>query len=77
MSLFPEPTERPFPREVAKVGPHGGPTAECRGARIGCMRSGHVRALVWEEHPLHGLAFGVVVRITPLIDPWGEERRVP
>lgn len=30
-----------------------------------------------EGHPLHGHSFGVVGTITPLIDLWVEERRLP
>jgi hypothetical protein len=30
-----------------------------------------------EGHPLHGSSFGVVGTITPLVDLWGEERRLP
>ncbi len=33
--------------------------------------------LLMPEHPLHGGSFGVVGTITPLIDLWVEERRLP
>ncbi len=29
------------------------------------------------DHPLHGSPFGVVGTVTPLIDLWVEERRLP
>jgi hypothetical protein len=30
-----------------------------------------------EGHPLHGMTFGVVGTVTPLVDLWVEERRLP
>ena len=30
-----------------------------------------------DGHPLHGMTFGVVGTITPLVDLWLEERRLP
>ncbi len=30
-----------------------------------------------EDHPLHGATFGVVGTVTPLVDLWVEERRLP
>jgi hypothetical protein len=29
------------------------------------------------DHPLHGRGFGVVGTITPLVDLWLDERRLP
>jgi hypothetical protein len=33
--------------------------------------------LLMEGHPLHGVSFGVPGTITPLVDLWVEERRLP
>lgn len=73
----PDPPERPFPVETAAVGPWGGPIYDYRGAEIRCNRSGHVCILPMPGHPLHGSPFGVVGTMTPLMDPWVEERRLP
>ena len=37
----------------------------------------HVCGLLMEGRPLHGMTFGVVDPITPLVDLWVEERRLP
>ena len=68
---------RPFPTETAAVGPWGGPVYSYRGAEIRCNRGGHVCTLLMPDHPLHGSPFGVVGTITPLVDLWVEERRLP
>ncbi len=34
-------------------------------------------ALLMPDHPLHGGTFGAVGTITPLIDLWVEEKRLP
>ena len=71
------PPDRPFPVETAAVGPWGGPVYSYRGAEIRCNKGGHVCSLFMEDHPLNGSSFGVVGTITPLIDLWVEERRLP
>jgi hypothetical protein len=71
------PIERPFPVETAAEGPWRGPSYSYRGARIECLPGGHVCALFMDGHPLHGMTFGVVGTITPLVDLWLEERRLP
>jgi hypothetical protein len=68
---------RPFPTETATAGPWGGPTYSYRGARIECLPGGHVCDLFMEGHPLDGWTFGVVGTVTPLVDLWVEERRLP
>ena len=68
---------RPQPEQTAAEGPWGGPTYAYRGAEIRCAKGGHVCGLLMEDHPLHGLTFGVVGTITPLVDLWVEERRLP
>ena len=69
--------ERPFPVETAVEGPWGGPVYDYRGAEIRCNKGGHVCALLMEDHPLHGATFGVPGTITPLVDLWINERRLP
>ena len=76
-SLFPDPPERPRPEQTAAQGPRRGPTYACRGARIECGPGGHVRGLFLEGHPLGGMTFGVVGTITPLIDIWLDQGRLP
>ena len=41
------------------------------------MKGGHVCGLFMEGHPLDGCTFGVVGTVTPLVDIWVEERRLP
>ena len=41
-----------------------------RGLEVSC-------GLFMAGHPLHGSSFGVVGTITPLVDLWVEERRLP
>jgi hypothetical protein len=71
--LFPTSPDRPRPEQTATVGPWGGPTYSYRGARIECMKGGHVCGLFM----LHGCTFGVVGTITPLVDLWLDEGRLP
>jgi len=73
----PDQLERPSPLETAAVGPWGGPVYSYRGAEIRCNKGGHVRTLLMPDHPLHGRNFSVAGTITPLIDLWVEERRLP
>ena len=77
MSSPADQPERPFSTETASQGPWGGPVYRYRGGEIRCARGGQVCSLFMEGHPLHGSSFGVVGTITPLVDPWVEERRLP
>ena len=72
-----EAAERPSLHETAASGPWGGPVYAYRGAEIRCAKDGHVCSLFMEVHPLHGHSFGVAGTITPLVDLWVEERRLP
>ncbi len=67
----------PEPELTAEAGPWGGPVYRYRGAEIRCLKGGHVCGLLMEGHPLHGATFGVVGTVTPLVDLWVEERRLP
>ena len=69
--------ECPRPELIAAEGPWGGPVYHHRGAETGCNKGGHVCGLFMEGHPLHGHTFGVVGTITPLVDLWVEEGRLP
>ncbi len=62
---------------VSAEGPWGGPLYRYRGAEIRCLRGGHVCGLLMEAHPFHGATFGVPGTITPLIDLWLDEGRLP
>ncbi len=68
---------RPQPELVAAEGPWRGPLYRYRGAEIRCNKGGHVCGLFMEGHPLHGMTFGVVGTVTPLVDLWVEEGRLP
>ncbi|MBL6082539.1 hypothetical protein JMJ56_31740 [Belnapia sp. T18] len=48
-----------------------------RGAIIDCLKAGHVCLLRMPGHPLDSHGFGVVGTITPLVDLWVEEQRLP
>ena len=69
--------ERPRPELTAAEGPWVGPAYAYRGAEIRCAKGGHVCGLLMEGHPLHGMTFGVVGTITPLVDRWVKERGLP
>ena len=69
--------ERPLPTETAAQGPWGGPVYSYRGAEIRCNKGGHVCGLFMEGHPLNGSSFGVLGTVTPLVDLWVEEQRLP
>ena len=69
--------ERPRPELTAPEGPWGGPAYAYRGAEIRCAKGGRVCGRLMEGHPLHGMTFGVVGTVTPLVDLWVEERRLP
>ncbi len=72
-----ETPTRPQPELTAAEGPWGGPTYTYRGAEIRCAKGGHVCGLLMVGHPLLGHTFGVAGTITPLVDLWVEERRLP
>jgi hypothetical protein len=44
---------------------------------IDCLKGGHVCRLDLDGHPLSDTTFGVVGTITPLVDLWLEEGRLP
>ena len=73
----PEKPERPFPTETAAEGPWRGPVYSYRGAEIRCNKGGHVCALLMPGHPLDGATFGVPGTVTPLVDVWLDEGRLP
>ena len=80
MALFPDPSApaaRPEPEQTASPGPLGGPSYSYRGAVIDCQKGGHVCVLKMPDHPLHGRGFGALGTITPLVDLWLDERRLP
>ena len=55
----------------------GGPVYRYRGAEIRCAKGGHPCALVMPGHRLDEMTFGVIGNITPLVDLWVEEGRLP
>ena len=63
--------------ETAADGSLGGPSYTYRGAVIDCQKGGHVCRLVMPEHPLDGHSFGAAGTITPLVDAWLDEGRLP
>jgi hypothetical protein len=82
MSLFsppPPPAETTHHQldETSLEDPLGGPSYRYRGAVIDCVKGGHVCRLLLLEHPLAGMSFGVAGTITPLVDLWLDERRLP
>lgn len=44
---------------------------------IDCMKGGHVCRLLLPAHPVTGMSFGMVGTITPLVDLWLDEGRLP
>ena len=72
-----EAPERPQPELVKADGPWGGLVYAYRGAEVRCNKGGHVCALFMEGHPCNGAAFGVAGTVTPLVDVWMEEGRLP
>ena len=72
-----DPPPRTEPELVTAEGPWGGPVYAHRSAEIRCGKGGHVCSLLMEGHPLHGHTFGVAGTITPLVDLWLDERRLP
>ena len=63
--------------EAIPTGPWGGPVYSYRDATITCLPGGHVCGLEMSGHPLSGMTFGVAGTITPLIDLWADEGRLP
>ena len=73
-------TDAPTPPDlelIAEEGPWGGPVFRYHGAEIRCLNGGHVRGLSMPRHPLDGTTFGVPGTITPLVDLWIREQRMP
>jgi hypothetical protein len=77
MTSPPDQPEPPSLRETASTGPWRGPVFGYRGAEIRCNKGGHVCTLLMEDHPLHGMTFGVPGTVTPLIDLWVDKHRLP
>ena len=80
MTLFLDPASpaaRPKLEQTATDGPLGGSSYSYRSTTIDRQKGGHVCRLVMPDHPLHGRGFGVVGTITPLVDLWLDERRLP
>ena len=75
--LIPPEPERAKLVETALDGSLGGPSYAYRGAVIDCLKGGHVCRLVMPEHPLHDHSFGAAGTITPLVDLWLNEGRLP
>ena len=71
------PPPRPAPERANSNGPWGGPTYGHKAARIGWAPGGHICGLSMEAHPLHGLTIGAVGTVTPLLDLWLNEGRLP
>jgi hypothetical protein len=63
--------------QAASKGPWDGPTYAYRGARLECMKGGHVCGLFMPDHPLDGKTFGVPGTITPLVDFWLDQHVLP
>jgi hypothetical protein len=64
-------------QQLAATGPWGGPSYRYRGVEIHCCPGGHVCGLTMRDHPLNGATFGVVGTVTPLVDLWLDEGRLP
>jgi hypothetical protein len=76
-TLLPTPREQPRLEETTMTGPLDGPSYRYRGAVIDCLKGPHVCRLTLDRHPLKGMTFGVAGTITPLVDLWLEEGRLP
>jgi hypothetical protein len=63
--------------QLSPEGPRDGPSYRYRGAEIHCCPGGHVCGLTMRDHPLNGATFGVVGTVTPLVDLWLDEGRLP
>ena len=82
MSLIPAPAIAGRPAgpqltETAFEGQLGGPSYAYRGAVIDCLKGANVCRLTLDGHPLTGMTFGVAGTITPLVNLWLEEGRLP
>jgi hypothetical protein len=62
---------------VSAEGPWGGPTYSYRAAHIQCSKGGFVCSLFMNGHPLDRQSFGVAGTITPLVDVWLDDQRLP
>lgn len=79
MSMFldqPAPLDVHPLEEVALEGPWGGPTYRYRGARVECLKGGHICGLFLNSHPLNGLPLGTVGMTASLMDRWLETHQV-
>jgi hypothetical protein len=76
-ALLPDRPPPDPPRMIEEIGAHGGPTFEYRGGKILCGRGSHVCQLRMPGHPLDGITMGVPGTITPLVDIWLDEGRLP
>ena len=78
VALIPDlPAPAARPERSAMVGPQGGPSYRYRGAIIHCRPDGQACTLLMPDNPFHRWGFGSVDVITPLIDLWLEEGRMP
>ena len=80
MSLLPGPAASASRSEFEPTGADGrlgGPSHAYRGAFIECQKRGHVCRLRMDGHPLDGHSFGAAGTITPLVDLWVDEGRLP
>ncbi|MBL6082643.1 hypothetical protein JMJ56_32275 [Belnapia sp. T18] len=76
-TLIPPLRERPQLVETAAEGRPGGPSYTYRGATIDRQKGGYVCRLWMKGHPPDGQSFGVAGTITPLVDIWVDEERLP
>ncbi len=49
----------------------------CHHARIECLKDGRLCSLFMDGRPLHGRGFSALGTITPLVEPWLDEGRLP
>ena len=72
------PDTSPHPLEqLAATSPWGGSSYRYRGAEIHCCPGGLVCGLVLRDYPLNDATFGVADTMTPLVDAWLDEGRLP
>jgi len=82
VSLFTGPSAPADPAQhhlkvAADEGFLGGPSYRYRCATIDCQKGGRVCRLTLDGHPLVSQTFGVAGTITPLVNLWLEEGRLP
>ena len=77
LNLYGQRGATPPPEQTTAEGPWGGPVYAYRGAEVRCAKGGHVCALLMPDHPLDGMTFGVPGTITPLVDAWIRDGRLP